>query len=84
MDIKSILGSVAGILTTIAFIPQVIKVIKTKSTKDISLWMYILFVLGVLCWAIYGIMLKEAPIIAANITTFLLALITIGYKIKYK
>jgi MtN3 and saliva related transmembrane protein len=84
MDIANYLGSVAGALTTIAFVPQLIQVVKTKSTKDISLLMFIIFTSGVTCWTIYGILIKEIPIIVANSIVFVLALVILGYKIKYK
>ncbi|MCS6824057.1 MAG: SemiSWEET transporter [Cytophagaceae bacterium] len=67
------LGYVAAILTTIAFIPQVILVYKTKDTRSISLPMFILFCAGLLCWALYGILLFKIPIITANVVTLSLS-----------
>lgn len=78
-----ILGFVAGFLTTLAFLPQVIKVIKTKKTEDISLGMYIIFSLGVALWLVYGIMLLSLPIIIANTLTLALASIILVMKIIY-
>lgn len=80
----NILGCTAAILTTIAFIPQVIIIIKTKHTKDISLVMYIIFCLGVFLWLIYGIMLQAIPLMLANSITLALAMIILIFKIKYK
>jgi MtN3 and saliva related transmembrane protein len=77
------IGSSAAILTTIAFIPQVITTIKTKNTRDISLTMYILFCTGVFLWLIYGIAIHAMPLIGANLITFILAIIILIYKIKY-
>lgn len=82
-QIITIIGSSAAILTTIAFIPQVIATVKTKHTKDISLVMYILFCTGVLLWLIYGIALHAMPLIVANSITFILAVIILIYKLKY-
>jgi MtN3 and saliva related transmembrane protein len=84
LDLKSVIGTVAGIFTTISFIPQVLHVIKTKSTKDISLTMFVLFLLGVIFWLIYGIIINEIPIIIANTLIAILAGIILVYKIKYK
>jgi MtN3 and saliva related transmembrane protein len=69
----TILGFVAGILTTVAFIPQVIKTWRSHSTHDISLAMFAIFTAGVFAWLVYGILLGEPPIIAANAVTLVLA-----------
>ncbi len=66
MNTISTIGLIAGLFTTLAFLPQVIKVIKTKHTKDISLAMYIIFTCGVLFWGTYGILLDELPIIISK------------------
>ena len=68
-----LIGSLAGILTTIAFIPQVIKTWRSRSTSDISLLMFLIFTLGVFCWLLYGIGLHSMPIIIANAITLILA-----------
>ena len=78
------IGLTAALLTTIAFVPQAIKALKTKQTKDISLIMYILFTAGVLCWLVYGIMLAELPIILANSVTLIFAAMVLILKIRYK
>lgn len=75
------LGYVAAVLTTISFLPQLINVIKTKSTKDISLAMYIVFVVGVICWATYGLLVKDISIIAANFATLAFAGVILVFKI---
>lgn len=64
-------GLTAACLTAFAFIPQTIKIIKTKSAKDVSLATLIQFLIGVSCWAAYGIHLKDAIIILANIVTLI-------------
>jgi MtN3 and saliva related transmembrane protein len=71
--VENILGYVAGILTTLAFLPQAIKAFKTRSTKDMSLLMWLFFCAGVSCWLAYGLWLGAGPIIAANAVTLLLA-----------
>ena len=76
------IGYIAGILTTISFIPQALLTIKTQNTKSISLMMYIIFSTGILLWLIYGIVINSMPIIAANIITLPLTLIILFIKIK--
>jgi MtN3 and saliva related transmembrane protein len=73
MDSINLIGTLAGILTTIAFIPQVAKTWKTRSAGDISLLMFLLFSSGVLLWLIYGILLHAFPIIVANGVTLSLS-----------
>ena len=78
------IGFLAAFCTTFAFIPQAVKVWKTKSTKDISLYMFIIFTVGVFSWLIYGIAISDMPIILANSVTLVLSLFILIYKIKYK
>ena len=81
--LTDIVGSVAATLTTIAFLPQAVQVIKTKSTRDISLTMYLVFTAGVGFWLTYGILLGALPIIIGNVVTLILALIVLAMKIKH-
>jgi MtN3 and saliva related transmembrane protein len=66
-------GSVAGLLTTLAFVPQVIKTLRTRQTRDISLTMWVSFCAGVALWLVYGLMIGSWPVIVANLLTLLLA-----------
>ena len=84
MDTVVIIGYIAGALTTISFVPQVIRTWKLKETKDFSLVMLLLFAAGMLLWTAYGIRINSIPIIAANIVTFGLVLILLWMKIKYQ
>ncbi len=84
MEISEIIGYFAAAGTTFSFVPQAVKIFKSKNTKDISLGMYIIFVLGILCWLIFGIMTKSMPIILANIVSFILSMTILIMKIKYK
>ncbi len=84
MDYITILGLVAATLTTVAFLPQMIKTWKSKSAKDVSLGMLITFCIGVFLWLIYGIYLQALPIILANLLTLIFNLIILGFKIKYR
>ncbi len=84
MSFILLLGLTAATLTTIAFIPQVIKTWKTKSADDLSLGMYSIFCTGVLLWLIYGILIEDIPVIAANTVTLILALTILFFKFFYK
>jgi MtN3 and saliva related transmembrane protein len=72
-DATSLIGFLAGCLTTIAFLPQAIKAWRTRSTSDLSLTMFLTFCLGVICWIVYGLALGALPLILANAVTLLLA-----------
>ena len=82
MDLTNLIGTLAGILTTIAFIPQVAKTWRTRSAGDISLLMFLLFSSGVLLWFIYGLLLHALPIIIANGITLSLSASILLMKIK--
>ena len=69
-----ILGLFAGTLTTIAFVPQLIKVWQSKSAKDISYVMFILFISGIVLWEIYGWGIHSLPVVLFNVITFILGL----------
>jgi len=84
MDIYEVLGFLAAILTTLSFLPQVIKIYKSKETKSISFAMYVVLSLGVLLWLIYGIHLKSMPMIIANTITLILTIYILFMKIKFK
>jgi len=79
---ESILGYFAALCTTIAFIPQAVKVFKTKHTKDISLGMFSLLNFGFVLWLIYGIILQSYPIILANAITMVFAIYILITKIR--
>jgi MtN3 and saliva related transmembrane protein len=79
----NVLGFVAGVLTTAAFIPQVLKIWKTRSARDVSLAMYVVFTSGVVLWLVYGLALGSLPIIVANVLTLVLALAVLVMKLRY-
>ncbi|NUN63633.1 SemiSWEET transporter [Pseudanabaena biceps] len=83
MDFTNALGFTAAFLTTTAFLPQVVKVARSRSTKDISLPMLVTFIAGVSLWMIYGVIVNAAPIIIANAITLLLNLLILRFKFKY-
>ena len=84
MNYLTILGLVAATCTTIAFLPQAIKAIRTKHTSDLSLGMYTLLTTGIILWLIYGVFKNDLPIILANGVTFVFAVTILFLKIKYK
>ena len=83
MDLITLVGLAAGTLTTIAFIPQVLKTWQSKSAKDISLGMFLCFSLGVLLWLIYGLQNQDLPIIVANSMTLIFASTILVFKFRY-
>ena len=76
-------GYIAAILTTAAFLPQLIKTLKTKKAEDVSLVTLIMFICGVGCWIIYGYKISSLPILIANIITLILNLFILISKIYY-
>ena len=84
MQPNDLLGLAAGALTTLSFIPQVLKTWKSRSAKDISFGMFLLFSLGVLLWLIYCINIDSMPIILANLATLILSLTIMLMKFLYK
>lgn len=84
LDIYEIIGLVAAVLTTSAYVPQVYKTWKTKEADDLSMTMYVVMFVGIVLWLVYGIHLKSLPMILANIVTTILTFILIVFKLRYK
>ena len=84
MNYIEILGLVAAVVTTSCFIPQVYKISKEKSTKDISLVMYLIMAVGLTLWLVYGVSIKSLPVTLANGITLILVLWIVALKLKYK
>lgn len=80
----TLLGMIAGAMTTIAFLPQLFKVWRSKSAEDISMTWLIIFSSGVLLWLIYGLLLGQLPIVLANAVTLSLTGVILGFKLKYR
>ena len=77
-----LIGYFAAILTTLSFLPQALRIIRTKDTYSISFKMYVMFVSGVFCWLIYGISIENIQIIIANFITLLLSGSILIMKVK--
>ncbi len=84
MDGITTVGLMAGALTTIAFLPQLIKTWKTRSAEDVSLGMLLTLCTGIILWIIYGVSIHDIPLIAANGITFILAVTILCLKLRYK
>lgn len=83
MEFITIVGLIAGLLTTMSFFPQAIKTWKMKETKDISLHMYVILCTGVFLWLVYGILIMDLPIIAANSISLILVSTMVFFKVRY-
>jgi MtN3 and saliva related transmembrane protein len=84
MDYVTMIGLAAAAITVVSLFPQLVRIWKTKSTKDISLGMFLLFCGGVFLWFVYGILMQDLPIIVANFLGFIQTLIILILKVKYK
>ncbi|MBM3573871.1 MAG: hypothetical protein FJX52_16165 [Alphaproteobacteria bacterium] len=83
VDSLNILGLAAAACTTFAFVPQVTKAWRSRSTKDISLGMFLLMVIGIVLWLLYGALRLDIPLIAANATTLALASTILYLKLRH-
>jgi MtN3 and saliva related transmembrane protein len=83
MPIEIVVSSAAATLTTAAFLPQALHIIRYKDTRAISLHMYVAFATGVLLWMVFGLLIGNLPIIVSNAITLGLALAIIAMKLKY-
>jgi MtN3 and saliva related transmembrane protein len=84
MENADLIGAIAGVLTTVSFVPQVLKTWRTRSTGDISFGMFLLFSLGVALWLIYGAAIRSAPIVLANGVTLALSSSIIAMKFWFE
>ena len=83
MSLLEILGLVAGTITSITFLPQVIQIWKTKSAKDLSLGMLALLIFGVSVWLMYGIIARDIAIIYTNSMVLLMSFIMLFFKLRF-
>ncbi|AUG52511.1 SemiSWEET transporter [Thalassospira marina] len=80
---ETVLGLIAGSLTTLAFLPQVLRTWRTRSTADISLGMFLVLCTGIALWFVYGLINGDWPVIISNGLTFLLASTILGFKLRH-
>jgi MtN3 and saliva related transmembrane protein len=83
MSLEILISGIAATLTTIAFVPQALHIIRHKETKAISLQMYVAFAIGVAFWLVFGFMIWNWPMIVSNTITLGLALTIVTLKLKY-
>jgi MtN3 and saliva related transmembrane protein len=79
-----LIGSGAAVLTMFGFVPQILKIYKTKSVKDVSLVMLLQFCLGMFLWLLYGLHIHDNILIVANIVSFSSLIVAIGLFFKYR
>jgi len=84
MDWILSIGLAAAVLTTFSLVPQIIKIFRTKGTKDISLLMYVVITIGFFLWLVYGVLRKDPAIIFANVVALILGFCVLVLKVKYK
>ena len=84
MNSFTYIGLLAGTLTTISFLPQAVKTWKTKSAHDVSLGMFVIFCTGVFLWIVYGILIRDLPVVVTNSFTLLFAASILFMKLKYE
>ncbi len=82
-DWTTLIGLTAAICTTSSFLPQVIKILRSKRTKDVSLLMYAILTTGLFLWLVYGFILKDFPLILANTISLTLSLCVLLLKIRH-
>ena len=80
---RDVLGLVAGALTTVAFVPQVVRILRTRSAYDISWLLFGILAIGSMLWLCYGIALDSVPLIATNVATLSLQLVIFALKFRY-
>ncbi|MFA6362342.1 SemiSWEET family sugar transporter [Methanoregula sp.] len=84
MDSITVIGFIAGAFTTLAFVPQVVRSLKLKETKDLSLAMLAIFFTGFVLWIVYGFWTESLPVIVANVASLFLLIVLIGIKLRYR
>lgn len=77
------IGMVAAVCTTVSFVPQLLRVWRLRSAREISLTMFLVFSLGVFLWLVYGIYIHSVPVILANAVTLVLSLAILALKVRF-
>jgi MtN3 and saliva related transmembrane protein len=81
--ITTLIGLIAATCTTGSFLPQVIRAWRTRSTRDVSAWMFVLLVTGNALWLLYGALIGDIPIVVANVVTLGLVVTILALKLRY-
>jgi MtN3 and saliva related transmembrane protein len=80
----TVLGLVAGTLTTLSFLPQLLKAWKSRSTHDISIGMFSLLAVGITLWIVYGVVTSDLPVVVANSVTLVFVGLILALKLRYR
>lgn len=80
----TVLGLIAGTLTTLSFIPQLLKAWKSRSTHDISIGMFSLLAVGITLWIFYGVVTSDLPVVVANSVTLVFVGLILALKLRYR
>jgi MtN3 and saliva related transmembrane protein len=83
MDTTTLIGFIAGGLTTLSFLPQVVKTARSRSARDLSESMLLVFLIGLVLWTFYGLQVGSLPIIAANVITIVLVAAILAMKVRF-
>ena len=81
--ITTMIGLLAATCTTVSFMPQVVRAWRTRSTQDISAWMFVLLVTGNALWLVYGTLIGDLPLVAANVITLALVGTILALKLRH-
>jgi MtN3 and saliva related transmembrane protein len=81
---RELIGAAAACCTTLSFVPQAVRIIRTRDTAAISLPMYLVFGTGILLWLVYGLLLTSWPIIVSNVVTIVLVGLIVALKLRYR
>jgi MtN3 and saliva related transmembrane protein len=82
VTVVPLLGYAAATCTTVAFVPQVLHIWRTRQTRDISLGMFVVMTAGVFMWLVYGLTIRDRPLVVANGVTFVLSLTILVMKLR--
>lgn len=78
-----LIGGLAAVITTLCWVPQAIKVIRTRDTRSLSLVMYLMLAAGIVLWLVYGLLIHSWPLIGANTVTLALVAVILSMKLRY-
>lgn len=84
MDTTTILGTVAGTLTTLSLLPQVVRIWQSRSADDVSSTTFATMSFGIALWTVYGVLIRSTPVVVFNIITLVLALTILALKVRFR
>lgn len=82
-SLTTLIGLIAAICTTVSFVPQIVKILETKRTDDVSFSMYAVICTGIFLWIVYGFLIMDIPLLLANTISFILAMSVLILKIRH-